>query len=328
MYKRQVINKFTVDSTNGSFVNTTLTIMWNVTHTTNFPMVCTLRVNGVNMTVPCIGTEVIDPYTQIGTGMFEIFAIDNQSIEVTEKISQKFKLPDTPLNNLGLTLIVDKYTIKGEFDFEIKVENEDSLRRELFVRPVIVCDGIENNLRSLPSGTLDHSAVSHVDAKTSVYTFQSDTLDYELVVPTAKDCEFHVYVTDIYGDTVLLTAPICFVYEEETQRISSIRGQGTDIINYMHTTLGGIERGYNTIDFSVDNREASGKEMEISVISRELGISYTTNENWDSDEVRPLSIPLYVDPRFKDGMYPVRISVFDGADKQVRYSYIKLETEE
>jgi len=83
-----------------------------------------------------------------------------------------------------------------------------------------------------------------------------------------------------------------------------------------------IKPGYNAIEFKVANNEFVDKDLTITLISQNLGISYTEELSLASGQERTVTIPLYIEKNTKKGSYPVRFSVYDESDKQVRYSYI------
>ena len=322
---KPVITKFDIDSSNGYYVPTNLTIDWNVTHTTGLPTSCTLSINGVNESIGCNSDKSILNYNKTGNAEFIIYAIDNLSNEVSKTINQKFEEVPATLDTLQPRLIVDRILNKGEFDFEIETRNESLVRRLIDVKPTIVCRGTTNHLVYPPSGKLTKHAVSKSISDITRFQFVTHTSDFELKVPTNEQCKLVVELFDRYGSVIVLEEYVSFIYPEEESRVSSIRGQGTDIINYMHTALGvDIQRGYNTIDFKVDNREQDSKDLEITMMSRELNIGYSAQEDIDSGDTRRISIPVFINQNVEPGMYPIRISVYDGEDKQTRYSYIKI----
>ncbi len=159
-----------------------------------------------------------------------------------------------------------------------------------------------------------------------VFDFRTNTQDFVLNVPTDIVCIFKVRIQDDYGTDITLLKNVEFKYPEYVPGLTSIRGKGTDIINFMSTTLKeSIKPGYNVIEFRLINNEEDDKEISISMISQGLSIEYYEDFNLRSGEERVVSMSMFINEDVEAGLYPVRFAVNDGTDKQVRYSYIRVE---
>ena len=125
---------------------------------------------------------------------------------------------------------------------------------------------------------------------------------------------------------ITLTKDITFSYEEAEEKLTSIRGKGTDIADFMSSSLTTpISTGYNALQFNLVNNEAEGKDIAITMISRDLNINHRIDVSLGPDQTRGVQIPLFISEDIKSGTYPVRIGVNDENDKQVRYTYIIVE---
>lgn len=319
-----IINLFQVESSNGSFVPTDLTIRWNVTHSAGDAMNCTLRINGIDQSVNCIDTLVIDDFTREGTSTFTIVAIDANGVQVLRTITRTF-IRLQPLSEADARLIIDDVIEPGEFSFSLEILNETLERRLVDVKPIIVCEGARNEL-DMPStdGFLNVAARS-TRTGPDTFRFPLDTQDFKLNIPKDEPCEFEVILRDEYGFTLTLSEDVIFSYAEDESKFASIRGNGVDILNYLHSILMDIKRGYNIISFRVDNNEEFAKELSITMTSRELGMNVQVNQDLDAGDETSIDIPLFISKDLNSGYYPVRISVYDGETKQTRYTYIHIK---
>ncbi len=321
-----IINYFTMDSSNGNLVPTNLDFDWSVTHPNNLPMTCTLVINSVGTIVPCMATDyMMNNYNVTGLGVFTLIANDGTN-QVNMTITMMFARPgDYNLSLSEVDLQIDPVIVPGPFDFTLEVLNETLGQRRIYVMPIINCYGIDNHLNNGNHWltTMAESSRSLNDG--FLFHFNTNTQDFELRVPTDVVCMFKVRITDDFGTDITLVKNVMFQYPEEAEMLTSIRGKGTDVINYMSTALKGqFEPGYNKIQFRLINNENTDKEITITMISQKLGVQYTEEVNLVSGAERTVTIPVYIDPNTEAGMYPVRFAVSDGEDKQVRYSYINV----
>lgn len=319
-----MIDYFTLDSSNGNVLPTDLTLDWSVSHPLGLPMVCTLTVNGNTTPVACEGPRLIFDYNTSGAGVFTLDVIDESNNTVNQTITRIFGFPgELDLETKDLGLIIDDEIAPGEFSFNLVVFNETLARRSLTLMPTINCEGVDNTLSG--EKTMSSRAISQDDNVPFTYRFTLDTADFELRVPTDKVCTFKLRVTDSYGTNVLLSDNVVFTYPQEVSKYSSIRGNEVDILNYMETSLiTGINKGYNTIQFTIENNQPQSKDISLTMISGQLGIDYSMNEKLGPGRSIDVQIPIYVQESTRSGMYPVRIGVSDDEEKQVRYSYIKV----
>lgn len=319
-----VINDFTLTSSNGLIVPTDLTLDWNVTHSGGYPTTCTLRINGVDNAVACIGTYSIDDFNLTGVSRFHIIAIDNASTQVLRTIERTFYTDGVRLTSNDVNLLIDDVVVPGEFEFGIETTNESLIARTIDVKPIIVCEGVENKLSG--AGWLTSSPV--IRNETGLFTFNlvANTLNFQLRVPTDVVCTFKVILDDEFGSNLELSKAVTFSYPEDPQLITSIRGKGTDVTDYISASMAKpFPAGYNAIVFNVENNEPIAKELSITMVSQELGIQYGEEINLGPGQIRKVTIPLFIGNNVEAGMYPVRFGVYDGTDKQVRYSYITVE---
>lgn len=328
VFERQVpsphINQFTLASTNGVIVPTDLTLTFNVTHESNQPISCTLRINGVNTSIPCIGTYNIPNFTTLGQSSFTLIARDNQT-QVLRTITKTFYDSSAQLNESIAELIVNDVVAPGEFDFTVRIIEESLLDRVVKVQPVIVCKGIKNHLDNLNNGLLNLGLISTVKKNNTDFLLKADTRDFELNVPENTNCRFDVTLYDNVDSIITISDNIRFELPQDEVGITSIRGKGTDVVNYMSNFLGNnLKVGYNSIDFIVTNNEDYGKELQVTISSRELGLNINLDENLGKDSERRVQVPIFINKETKPGIYPVRVSVMDGTDKQTRYTYIRI----
>ncbi len=324
-----IINLFTVESSNGTYVPTNLTINWNATHAGNHPMSCSLRINGVATDVACIGNMNINNFVTVGVSRFVFVAIDNNSLQELRMIEKEFVEPQF-LDSTNARLIIDSIIAPGEFEFKIEILNESLMKREIFVKPVIYCNGFNNTLSSdysYRNGFLKSRATSYV-GQTRLFAFTTDTRHFSAIVPTDVQCVFTAILTDDEGSYLELSEDVMFKYPIAIDdKEASIRGTGSDLTNFMTSTLlsGKIRRGYNLIEFSVVNNEKFAKKISVGMMSSVLGVSHTEEIGLQSKETVRVQIPLFIAKNVEPGMYPVRLTIRDDMDKQTKYSYIKVE---
>ena len=318
-----------VDSSNGFMVPTDLTFDWSVSHPDGLDMVCTLRVNGANIPVNCIENNyVIEGYDLVGEGIFTLIAIDSDDNQVLRTITRTFYDNESgiDLNETEVDLRLDDVIVPGPFEFTLETLNETLGNRVIHVTPIITCNGIDNYLNS-PSRQLSSSAYStNEQGEGFLFNFRLSTQDFKLTVPTDVVCIFKVRIQDDYGTDITLLKNVEFKYPAYVPKLTSIRGKGTDIINFMSTTLKeSVMVGYNVIEFRLINNEEEDKEITISMISQNLGIENYEDFNLRTGEEKIVSMTMLIDNDVEPGLYPVRFAVNDGSDKQVRYSYIRVE---
>ena len=154
--------------------------------------------------------------------------------------------------------------------------------------------------------------------------FKSTNIDLDPdPVPTDVECTFKVELIDDFGSLLILSDRVTFSYPVAESNIASIRGKGTDIVNYMTSTVNTpFSTGYSNIEFNVENNEIEGKEITITMTSAKLGLAYSEEFNLGPGNSRKVQIPLYIADNIDSGRYPIRYSVIDGNDKQVRYNFI------
>ena len=324
-----VVNFFTLTTATGNFlVPNNLTLNYGVTHPQNLPMACTITINSVSTPVLCTpaGTFTVTDFNVTGVSTF-IFTADDGTVANNITLNQLFVSSTNNTVNLSLALvdlILEDTIVPGEFEFGVSILNETLNSRELKFKPFITCEGAVLGLENNPKGFIDSSAISKEErAEGFVYKFKLDTLKFSGLIPTDKNCRFTITVVDEYGTNVDVSQSVMFSYENAPQELQSIRGKGTDIVDFMSSALSNeIKPGYNAIEFKVANNEFVDKDLTITLISQNLGISYTEKLSLASGQERTVTIPLYIEKNTKKGSYPVRFSVYDENDKQVRYSYI------
>lgn len=319
-----VINYFTLDSTNGNLIPTNLTLSWDATSPVNSALNCNLEVNGVTQNVLCSDSLNINNYNTSGNAIFNLTvndAIGNEIYQVIEELfgtAQELRLDDIKLS-------ISKTITPGSFKFNILTDNETLRKRQLLVEPTITCNSVTNRLKT-SNKKLSTSAKSSILNNIEQFEFSSNTNDYELNIPKDTDCMFTTTITDSYGTQVELSEIVQFSYPIETKKLQSIRGTSLDITDFMSSILqGNINRGYNSIEFNIENNELNEKEVSITLIANQLGINYRLNENLGPGASRAVQVPLFIGENVKSGTYPIRIGTNDGETKQTRYSYIKIK---
>jgi hypothetical protein len=320
-----LINYFRLDTSNGPIVPTDLTFSWDVSHSGNLSMTCELYINADHSVVPCIGSAQELDFNLTGVSRFSIVAIDTDSTQVLRTIERKFYTDAVRLDEQHIDLIIDDVIVPGEFKFQIETLNETLQRRVIDVKPTIICNGVRNFIDN-GNRMLSSSAISKETIDSKTFEFVTDSKDFKLVVPTDVECTVEVELTDDFGSLLTLSDRVTFSYPVVEANIASIRGKGTDIVNYMTSTVNvPFSNGYNSIEFVVENNEVEGKEITITMISADLGLTYSEELNLAPGASRKVQIPLYIADNIDAGRYPIRYSVIDGTDKQVRYGFVMIE---
>ena len=320
------VEYLTLSTSTGSYIlPNDITLQWKATHPDKVSITCDLIVNGVKTSnVGCQNSKTLSDYNTEGTGKFEIVARDEYGN--SDSLSREQFFGNVPLTLENLDLEISSVIEPGDFKFYLEVSDESIARRQLYLEPQIRCSGV-----TIP---LSRNRKLETSAKSSVYIgsvtrfeFITNTLDYNANIPKDTHCTFSVRVTDKYGTDLELNEDVRFEYSEKERQIQSIRGSGTDIANYMQTTLrSNIQPGFNSVEFNLVNNELEDKKITVSLMSRELGISYVLDERLEPDSVTEVQIPIYISHNVESGMYPIRISFTDENEgKQTRYTYINIE---
>ena len=319
-----LINSFKITTTNGYIIPTDITLNWLVTHPGNKSMTCSLRINGVSQNVNCAGSYSINHFNITGSSRFTIIALDSDGNQVLRSLDRTFYNNSVSLNNLKTKLIVNSKIIPGEFAFAINTTDEILAKRDISIKPIIECLGVENTLDNT-NKLLSTKAVSLINSSVRTFNFKTNTNNYALDVPIDTNCKFKVDLTDEYGTNLILSKDVVFSYPVAERKIQSIRGKTTDIVNYMSSSLSNeMKTGYNSIEFNIKNNNFKEKDLVITVTSNDLDISQTQDIPLAPGQERTIQVPLLIKKSTKSGMYPLRFSVYDGSDKQVRYSYVRV----
>jgi len=320
------INYFTLDTSTGNYmIPTDVTLAWDVEHEANWSMTCNLRINGVSTPVNCnLGTYTISGYNQSGLGKFHLIVIDNASTQVLRTIERVFVTDEDRLRDV--TLNVASTIVPGAFDFTIESNDEVLNSRDIKVRPIITCQGVDNVLKET-SGLLSTYVTTKASSSApKVFELNTNTNDFKLNVPTDETCIFTVLLEDEFGFKLELSQNVVFAYPESPVLMQSIRGKSTDVSNFMESALSQeLMTGYNSIEFSVVNNEAEDKDLVIIMTAQDLDLNYRIDENLGSTQEKDIQIPIFIGENIESGMYPLRFSVYDGTDKQVRYTYLRVE---
>ncbi|MEC8339490.1 MAG: hypothetical protein VXZ40_02605, partial [Nanoarchaeota archaeon] len=156
------------------------------------------------------------------------------------------------------------------------------------------------------------------------FPMKTDTVDYYGSIPTEETCLFEARVIDAYGTDIRVIKNVEFAYPQREEMKPSINGYGTDVMDFISNTINEpFTTGYNKIDFTLVNYESEAKELSISIVSTQLGIGYNEEVNLGSDSSKDVTVPLLF-TKDQKGTYPIRISINDGDEKQVKYSYITI----
>ncbi len=318
-----VINYFTISASNGFIVPTDVTLAWDVTGTPGLTTTCVLRVDSVDTTVPCTSSSTIS-ITNSGSKNFNLIATDSDGTQVIRTLSRTFYNSDADLAGLEFNLIIDSTVEPGEFKFDIEVKNEIIALRNIKVEPIIICSGVEHRLKN-SNGQLDNSITSKSINDINSFELTSDTADFYGVIPIDTSCTFKTILLDSLGSQIELSESVTFNYNTGIQRTQSIRGHSTDIMNYMSSVLANdLVKGFNTIEFTLDNNEFEGRDITITVLSAELGIDQRIEESLGAGQTRNVQVPIFIKDTTKKGMYTLRLGINDGEDKQVRYTYLRI----
>lgn len=323
------ILEFDLFSSNGSLVPTDLTFTWNAVHDLpNISVICDLVINGALVAddVSCVGSYDAIDYNISGLGVFDLIVTDDSGDIASRRIMKTFINDSQKLSELAVNLIVEKDLFIGDFDFSIEILDETVIDRFVDMKPIISCDGVPATLSGYASGIMPFGLNSRSSMSVPVYDFTLNTNDFNARILTDRTCSLVIELFDEYGTSTMVMKSVTFGYPTESFGIQSIRGNGIDVMNYMSTALRGqFSPGMNSFSFVIANNEAFSKKIEVSIISAGLGINFNSVNGVSSGAVKHVDIPLFIDPSFKAGMYPVRYSVLEGNEKYVRYSYIKVE---
>jgi PKD repeat protein len=320
------IDLWSLSTSSGDYiVPTDVILAYAVSHPLNDVLTC--QITGPNNFTTQIsncttGFVTLTNFTIIGTSAFTLQVTDSIGrIQLDTIIQQFFNSTDVDLTLDMIDLEIQPVIQPGPFSFSIATLNETLIRRELFVEPTIVCDGVTASL----SEPLDTFAVSTYQNTGLRFNFNTDTQDFNANIPTDIPCLFKARIIDKFGTDITLTEFVRFAYPSEPTAVSSIRGNGADIMNYMsNTVLRSFSKGYNSVKFTIENNEGFDKQMSISLMSRELGLKVVEEFGVDAYDTQTVQLPVYISKDKKSGKYPVRISFDDGKEKQTRYSYIYL----
>jgi PKD repeat protein len=325
-----IVESFTLRSSKGIIVPSDLTFEWRITHPLNDSMVCELLVddllsptaNGL-YEVNCLGSKILDNFNISGDLAFTVRARDSNGDTDSKTIYKTFYTIEDRLDENDVSLIINNTLELGDFDFYLKI-NESIINRIVNIKPIIICNGISNYLDT-PGGFSNQYVVSRYGGSYR-FLFDHNTRDYTLKVPLNTDCIFRVEIYDNLGSFIALEENIRFEEAQDEFTYPSIRGKGSDMINYLTLILlEPLKGGYNIFQTNVINNEDESKNIRLTITSRQLGINENVNINLRADSVKRVDIPLYIKEGTKPGKYPVRISFNDGSDKQTRYSYILVE---
>jgi PKD repeat protein len=322
-----LIEEFIVDSSNGIFVPTNLSIDWQIIHTANLDMVCELIINSEVQIVDCIDSLDLLNFERLGVSTFTIRATDTQFFQVEETIQINFRPLPQELAEIDAQLIIDEEIFGNKINFAIDVDNELERKRQIEVQPRIVCDGARAKVSNTQDGFLSTSLRSRVESPANgLFEFSLEKRDFNLLIPEDENCRFEVLLRDEFGEEFLLSQNTIFRDSDDLDngKVPSIRGHGSDILSYMLSALQDMRSGFNIISFRIENHHEEGKEFTMTVISRELGIETTVVEKIGADNDQEIQVPVFISDRYEAGMYPARISVFDEEQRQTRYTYIKV----
>ena len=323
-----IINWFYFETDTGDFtIPNNITFNYDISHTQNRLMACYIYINGEKNKISCdSNTYRINDFNIQGISQFILSAREGD-IVVNSTINQLFVPKETEINDYDLTLdmvdlIIDDILSPGEFEFGVVVLNETLASRELFFTPRISCLGVTATLRD----DIRLSAISKKERDEGfIYQFKLDTKDFKTRIPVDTNCRFILNTKDLYGTDIDITKSVRFEYPKTELELQSIRGKGIDIMNYMNSVISTeINRGYNVNQFNIVNNEAKSKTISITLISPELNLIKSVTKNLVPGETRSVKIPIFIPEDIDSGLYPIRVNVFDGTDRQVRYSYLNI----
>lgn len=327
------IDYFTLITATGDFtLPNDLTFTYQLDHSLDLPMDASIYINGVvfsstfGINSGDIMMDGLMNFNTSGPSRFTLEVTDG-SIVVSQDITQAFYENGTVDLSLDMVnLNIENEIVPGDVDFSISILNETLALRELNFIPTIKCEGITYELNSY-NNYLDSKAIStDFRADDFMYYFEINTQDdFNLLVPTDVSCRFTLNVEDDFGTNIQVSESVMFRYVEEEEKMTSIRGKATDVVEYMNIATKDMSTGYNNLEFRVVNNNDVSKELTISMSSLELGINERAEVNLRSGGEKDIYFSLLVEEDIASGMYPIRISVFDGSDKQVRYSYMVIK---
>ena len=323
--QKPIITNFDISTTNGYIIPTNITLSWNVISVSNASLRCELSINNNTFPVTCSDSYELDNFTRLGLSTFKIFAIDSNNLSTNRTIERTFYRGNVKFTEANAKLKVASKIIPGKFDFSIITSNETIASRKISVKPIIYCDGVENVLKD-NNGYLLTSADSSINSNVRNFVFNTNTANFKLNVPLNVQCEFKVKLKDDFGTNMELSKIVTFAYPIPERKIESIRGQTTDIMNYISSTLKTpMKKGYNVISFDVVNDNASNKDIVVTFTSQNLNMIHTEDLNLGPNQEKKILIPIFIKDGTIPGYYPVRFSVYDGSNKQIRYSYLNVK---
>jgi hypothetical protein len=290
-------------------------------------MTCEIRVIndetqvGISYPVDCdYGKYEIEDYNVTGDAKFSLVVTDTEGVTDIRSIEKTFfEYGTTSLEIEDAQLIMDRVIEPGKFSFELVVEEGILDMRNVKIKPVIYYQDTKNDLK----GTyLQSTGITDLN-KNNTFKFTLSTTDFEFRIPEDKSVEFTVELNDDYGTELIASKNVMFRFEQEETPVASIRGKSVDVVNYMSDlAINGFNAGFNVVDFKVENHELEGKDLSITLISRDLGIDHHAEVKLGGKDSQRVMIPVYIPENTEAGVYDARISVFDGEDKQSRYSRV------
>lgn len=322
------IDVFSLTTSDGTFMlPNDIYLTHSVSHPQGVDVTCKLITPLGNLeNITCGDVTILEEFNIPGVLEFTLVALDENGISRNKTITQEFfsreNSPDLTLENVAID--IDSVVTPGEFSFALRTNNETLAKRELSIQPSISCDGVTYKYAG-EGGFLSTIALSSTQRdETFKFPLKTDTVDFLGAIPIGKVCVFNARVTDSFGTDITIIKNVEFNYPVKETLKPSINGYSVDVMDFISNTINEpFGTGYNKIDFTLHNYEAEAKEISISLISTQLGIGYNEEVYLGPGTSKDVSVPLLF-TKDQKGTYPLRVSINDGSEKQIKYSYITI----
>ncbi len=287
-YSSPHIGFFTLESSNGDYIPTDLTLVWEVTHPDNLDTKCFLRINGVSESVNCKDTKNINNFDRLGESRFILLADDGEH-QVSRKHIKVFYREEDEENTPP---VIDEFTVNttkstlgmiAQFTTAVSDADGDSLRCSInFGDGVTIQDSECDPLRSVEhqyNGVEDFTAIFSVTdgvdttSESITVALEEDKVEVNNTPPVIE--EFTADPTEgSVGVEVTFTTRVSDV-DEDSLKCSIDFGDSVTEDDTYCTFLETIKHQYNslgtyTATFNVtDGTDTASESITITVTDEE-----------------------------------------------------------
>ena len=283
-YSSPHIGFFTLESSNGEYIPTDLTLAWEVTHPDNLDITCTLRINGVSENVNCDDTKEINNFDRLGESIFILLADDGEH-QVSRKHTKVFEREEdeenTPpiIEELAVNTTKNSLGMIAQFTTAVSDADEDSLRCSIdFGDGVTIqdseCDvleSVEHQYRRVEDFTARFSVTDGVDttSESIIVTLEEDNTPPVIEKFTANP------TGGLVGVSVTFTSRVSDA-DEDSLKCSIDFGDGARKDETSCTFLETVKHQYNSVGtFTARFSVTDGT----NTVSESIGIKVREKEN-------------------------------------------------